>query len=203
MCFLSLGMDETVANHPTIKYSTNKTSCWKAPVTTSMSSDSSSSSSSDDDSSSGSSHGPAIPKGVLKTSTGWQGDSLELEHHRSHHHHHHQRKNEEKAQAAAVDLSQFRNTVVGQGYQAKHVVRQRTANPMDPLKITDMTTATATATKKDTNETDKERRSNKRTRKEAKKSKSSEKKGSKKETRLERYLQCEGLRTFRKELDQY
>ena len=30
----------------------------------------------------------------------------------------------EKSGSAAVNLNQFRNTEVGQGYQAKHVVRQ-------------------------------------------------------------------------------
>ena len=37
------------------------------------------------------------------------------------------REKNDKATPVAVDLNQFRNTEVGKGYQAKHVVRQRTA----------------------------------------------------------------------------
>ncbi len=51
---------------------------------------------------------------------GW-GEAMELAH---------QRSNDAGASSvAAVDLNQFRNTEVGTGYQAKHVVRQKTAEP--------------------------------------------------------------------------
>lgn len=49
---------------------------------------------------------------------GW-GEAMELAH---------QRTNDASATSVvAVDLDQFRNTEVGTGYQAKHVVRQKTA----------------------------------------------------------------------------
>jgi hypothetical protein len=70
---------------------------------------------------------PAMAAAVRQKRKGWQGEELELQHDR-----------EKMAQSqgtsttraaattAAVDLNQFRNVEVGQGYQAKHVVRQRT-----------------------------------------------------------------------------
>lgn len=49
---------------------------------------------------------------------GW-GEAMELAH---------QKANDASASSVvAVDLDQFRNTEVGTGYQAKHVVRQKTA----------------------------------------------------------------------------
>ena len=50
----------------------------------------------------------------------WQGEEIELDH----------RDRDESSTGAAaivtaVDLNQFRNTEVGKGYQAKHVVRQK------------------------------------------------------------------------------
>jgi hypothetical protein len=39
---------------------------------------------------------------------------------------------------AAVDLSQFRNEKVGEGYQAKHVIRQKEAAPSKASGIVDM-----------------------------------------------------------------
>lgn len=74
---------------------------------------------------------PAMAGGrARKSRKGWLGEELELEHQRERimiasgsgdgiHEH--------PASATAVDLNQFRNTEVGEGYQAKHVVRQRTA----------------------------------------------------------------------------
>ena len=53
----------------------------------------------------------------------------------------HQRESlrEDKAKASAgVDISQFRNFEVGKGYQAKHVVRQRSSNQPAPIDIKDM-----------------------------------------------------------------
>ena len=60
----------------------------------------------------------ALPAMIAaRKKSGWQGEELELQHKMS---------NSTSNTAAAVDLSQFRNTEVGVGYQAKHVVRQRT-----------------------------------------------------------------------------
>ena len=41
--------------------------------------------------------------------------------------------------AAAVDIRQFQNNVVGEGYQARHVVRQPSARSSKPMKVQDMT----------------------------------------------------------------
>ena len=56
---------------------------------------------------------------VSKRNRGWQGEQLELQHARI------TTADADKDSVVAVDLNQFRNTVVGQGYQAKHVIRQR------------------------------------------------------------------------------
>lgn len=53
---------------------------------------------------------------------GWQGEEMEMEHQRLA-----SANNIKSNTHAAVDLNQFRNTIVGEGYQAKHVIRQRTA----------------------------------------------------------------------------
>ena len=56
---------------------------------------------------------------------GW-GEAMELAH---------QRSNDAGASSVvAVDLNQFRNTEVGTGYQAKHVVRQKTAGASTTTK---------------------------------------------------------------------
>jgi hypothetical protein len=55
----------------------------------------------------------------------WQGEEMELDHQRET-----ERRDRDESLGAtvtAVDLNQFRNTEVGKGYQAKHVVRQNTA----------------------------------------------------------------------------
>ena len=87
----------------------------------------------------------------------------------------------EHEEHAAVDLSQFRNTVVGKGYQAKHVVRQKQGAAQAKVTIIDKTKPSEkqkpTPTKKD---------------------KSSKKKV---DPRVARYLQVAGLRQFRKELE--
>jgi len=49
---------------------------------------------------------------------GWDGGEMELAHKCE--------KKFEPGEAAAVDLRQFHNTKVGEGYQAKHVFRQKT-----------------------------------------------------------------------------
>jgi hypothetical protein len=52
---------------------------------------------------------------------GWQGDEMELQHQLEH-------QGKSTDVITAVDLTQFQNTQVGIGYQAKHVVRQRMAS---------------------------------------------------------------------------
>ena len=68
--------------------------------------------------------GPSLPAGVLRRKGAvWEGEELELDHYREGRGSANKKR---KDASAAVDLSQFQNTVVGQGYQAKHVIRQRT-----------------------------------------------------------------------------
>jgi hypothetical protein len=74
-----------------------------------------------------------LPKGVMgKRRRGWEGESMEMSH---------QMESGDKAKnSAGVDISQFRNFEVGKGYQAKHVIRQRTGESSQPaMEIKDMT----------------------------------------------------------------
>ena len=73
------------------------------------------------DDSDGSSSSDEADRFLPKSKKGWQGDHLELEHQRESFLEHKDKS------VAAVDISQFQNHEVGQGYQAKHVVRQRQA----------------------------------------------------------------------------
>ena len=101
----------------------------------------------------------------------WEGDNLELE-----------RKNPSSEEAGVtVDFEQFRNYHVGKGYQAKHVVRQRTLEDQ-------------TSTKKP---------SPSRKRSSSQKSRSSGKKAEKEtsQLRVKRYLRSEAFRKFRKEIE--
>ena len=80
---------------------------------------------------------PDAPTGskVGKRRRGWQGEEMEMNHQR-------QAIREGKNKTvAAVDISQFQNHEVGQGYKAKHVVRQRTGEAGEDrssLKVLDM-----------------------------------------------------------------
>ena len=61
----------------------------------------------------------------------WEGEEMELDHQRETERRDRDREESSTGAAAivtAVDLNQFRNTEVGKGYQAKHVVRQNTAS---------------------------------------------------------------------------
>ncbi|KAG7340046.1 hypothetical protein IV203_006450 [Nitzschia inconspicua] len=82
---------------------------------------------------------PAMAFAARQKRKGWQGEELELEHRRQ------QMMKPpsgiETITATAVDLNQFRNTEVGEGYQAKHVVRQRTA-PTVPVPFSSTPTMT-------------------------------------------------------------
>ena len=61
--------------------------------------------------------------GKNETKRGW-GESMELAHQQDNKH---TKSNNSMSSVVAVDLGQFRNTEVGKGYQAKHVVRQKMA----------------------------------------------------------------------------
>lgn len=137
----------------------------------------------------------AIPsRGVIPVgkNRGWQGEEMEMEHARA--------SEGNKSTAAAVDLKQFRNDEVGKGYQAKFVVRQRTAEDNDKEKdavvVKDMTKAKSS-----------EEKSRKSKRKSSSRdddmSEKAEKGESKATIRLNKYLKCEVLRRFRKELEKF
>jgi hypothetical protein len=59
-----------------------------------------------------------------KRERGWEGQELEWNHQRRSGGGGGGNTTNNKSVSAAVDLGQFQNTVVGQGYQAKHVIRQ-------------------------------------------------------------------------------
>ena len=156
--------------------------------------------------------GPALPAGVLKSSTAWGGDNLELEHKRQR-----IRQGQDVAAAAdhtAVDINQFRNVEVGSGYQARHVVRQRTGNDGGSsggaMKVRDMTGgASAAAEGRSTSDRDgakgKEKRKDKDAKAKAsdKSSKRSRKHKAEKDEQniADQYLKCKGVREFRLELE--
>jgi hypothetical protein len=124
--------------------------------------------------------GPALPRGVLKSRAGWKGDDMEMQHQREMM----MRENDKGGTSVAVDLQQFRNEEVGVGYQAKHVIRQRSGQTPE-LKIRDMSRAS--------NEDSESKKKKKR--------KHKDKSEPKKDPAVRKYLQSEGLRRFRKELE--
>jgi hypothetical protein len=121
----------------------------------------------------------------------WEGEALEWERSKEH-----SDAKDQTTTAAyvAVDLNQFRNQEVGRGYQAKHVIRQKAHYVIEPpssnSRIVDMTT------KKDTTDSNSSQRSKKR-----KNATNDSTTTTKKVSRLDRYLQCAGMRQFRKELE--
>jgi hypothetical protein len=123
-----------------------------------------------------------LPRNVLsRKNRGWQGQELEQE-----------RTFQEDSQQsfAAVDVNQFRNTVVGQGYQAKHVVRQKGIDLNQARRKSEEGTSIgkamnmleeATSTARISNRQDNVEEDNE-------------------SARLQKYLSCEAFRRFRKEL---
>lgn len=111
-----------------------------------------------------------IPPGVLRKRKGWEGDEMELNHHKEK-----LREGTGDDTIVAVDLKQFHNHVVGEGYQARHVVRQRSAVTQSQIKTLDMSHNTI-------------------------KSKSKPQKN--KNDRLLKYLRCNGMREFRRQLEE-
>lgn len=96
---------------------------------------------------------------------------------------------------AAVDLNQFRNTQVGKGYQAKHVIRQRLRIEDSAVSVRDLTKKTLDLNKRKSKKKPNEAPSSSfddHTKRNEKTSTA---------TRLQNYLQCEGLRKFRRELE--
>jgi hypothetical protein len=76
-----------------------------------------------------------LPRSVGQQRRGWQGEESEIDHQR-------ESLNSGKDKdvvAAAVDIRKFQNHLVGEGYQAKHVIRQASAKTTGPsLQIKDM-----------------------------------------------------------------
>uniref|UniRef100_A0A7S2KP25 Uncharacterized protein n=1 Tax=Leptocylindrus danicus TaxID=163516 RepID=A0A7S2KP25_9STRA len=122
--------------------------------------------------------GPALPKGVLRRKgAGWSGEELEMEHAAVN-----ATKSERSSGYVTVDKSQFFNTEVGSGYQAKHVVRQKGAGQGDSA-ILDMTKPRSTPDKR------------------AKKRKEQSNEASFEDhSGIEEFLRCKGLRCFKREL---
>lgn len=99
--------------------------------------------------------------------------------------HQNQQQDSSKDNYAAVNIKQFQNTVVGEGYQARGVVRQKTAGEIQS-DIRDIT-----ATRKADSSMEGAR---------PKETKST---GTATERReLDEYLRCDGIREFRKEIEQ-
>jgi hypothetical protein len=119
--------------------------------------------------------GPSMPRGVIRARGGWKGEELELEHQLE------TSGERNVSTAAAVDLDQFRNTVVGKGYQAKHVIRQATAAPVVTIK--DMSALQKSQVAESSNKKRKQRDQPK-----------------KEKNPVTRYLQSSVLRRFRREL---
>ena len=135
-----------------------------------------------DSSDSSSDHGMPS-RGVIRgKNRGWQGEDMELAHAAT------TATADKDRKPVAVDLSQFRNHQIGQGYQAKFVVRQRTGNEEEQGAIQDMT-----------------QKSEKRKKSKRKRSKDNEdnSKTNKESNRIDKYLKCEGFRRFRKELEKF
>ncbi|KAL7542320.1 hypothetical protein ACHAXR_013303 [Thalassiosira sp. AJA248-18] len=159
-----------------------------------------------DGESSGNDSGPDLPAGVLRSRGGWADEyNLEIEHQREKlregaDEHDAARRGEPKSSShAAVDLSQFRNDEVGEGYQAKHVVRQKEASSSaTAMGVVDMSggqfskkegRAESSVARKRSHDADGGEK---------------DKNGKKKQPvddRLESYLKCNGMRSFMKEID--
>lgn len=113
--------------------------------------------------------GDYLPRGVLKRKRGWAGEEMELEH---------QRQNQSTSDPVAVDLGQFQNNEVGRGYQAKHVIRQKTTSANDErLTIRDMSGTRPTEHNQ------------------------SKRKHQGPDEKLEDYMKCTGMREFRRQLE--
>ena len=111
-----------------------------------------------------------IPSGVLRKREGWKGEEMELNHQKEK-----LREGPGEDTIVAVDLKQFQNHLVGEGYQAKHVVRQRSAVTHSQIKTLDMSHNTTT---------------------------SKSKPEKKKNDRLLKYMRCNGMREFRRQLEE-
>lgn len=117
---------------------------------------------------------------ALSRKRGWGGEELEMNHTRE------QLRQGTSSDYAAVDLKQFHNTIVGVGYQAKGVVRQK-YQLHEAVQVHDMRADQNPP--KSLSEPSKQE------------GVSSHRKLSKLQRR-ERYIQCSGLREFRRQLEE-
>lgn len=161
--------------------------------------------------------GPSLPSGVLRSRGGWAGEDLEMDHQRerlraarqedddndSDHSRSGIREDAAKKNDThvAVDLSQFRNEEVGKGYKAKHVIRQREAGVESSSSggVVDMSGGKfrsegkkdggmgASGSKRSAGNDGSSREVGKIRRKEP--------------SQLDTYLQCKGVRDFRREIE--
>lgn len=101
---------------------------------------------------------------------------------------------------AAVDLGQFRNVTVGQGYQAKHVIRQ--PHVVENVKVVDLSRAAANANDVAIDAAPPPQQRKKRVRTDHQSANASHPPSiPQRKDPAKEYLQSEGLRRFRKELD--
>ena len=137
-----------------------------------------------DDNSSDDDDGRAAPAfAVSKRNRGWQGEQLELQHSAM-------TTDKKDSQVVAVDLNQFRNKAVGEGYQAKHVIRQK--------GISASNSGPAAPKQSDSHASKKQKSSHQNHINSSQDSSNGRKETPK--SRTDKYLRSTGLRRFRKEL---
>jgi hypothetical protein len=107
---------------------------------------------------------------------GWEGEELEISHQRDEIR---TGNKQDKKVSTAVNLNQFHNVKVGEGYQAAHVVRQKTGT--EKVRVVDMSSSAAGGGTPANNNTHTERDTN---------------------NRLNRYLNCTGMREFRRQVEE-
>jgi hypothetical protein len=118
-----------------------------------------------------------LPVASAPRQRGWAGEEFEMNHTRE------QFRQGITSEFTAVDIKQFHNTIVGVGYQAKGVIRQKAGVIDEPTTVKDMRTKPK----------EEPRKRSKRERKHP---------GEGKVQRLQRYLQCAGIREFRRQIEE-
>mmetsp|Transcript_7711 Transcript_7711/g.11031 ORF Transcript_7711/g.11031 Transcript_7711/m.11031 type:complete len:157 (-) Transcript_7711:234-704(-) len=144
----------------------------------------------EDGNSSSDAEGPRVPSGSVRK--GWAGEELEMEHQQEQL----QRTPGQEKKFTAVDITQFQNFEVGSGYQARHVVRQ-SKGPAEPLDIKDMRHHKGRKDRSLSSENTEIRRTDR----PVKRFKTNNGVGDNGQN-LNKYLQCVGIREFRRELEQ-
>jgi hypothetical protein len=171
-------------------------------------------------------HPNPLPSHIVQKMTtssrkrGWAGEEMEINHQYNYNVEKQHEDENMKSIATAVDLSQFRNEQVGKGYQSKGVIRQRIMGNNEDgdamkIKVLDMSKKKEALLCNEENnrdddcyleETSSSRRniSSKRSKKKKKKKREKRKNKNLEEEdndEVEKYLQCEGIRIFRKEIE--